>query len=933
MKNLRNFLIAGCAVLLFLFSNTPLYAQDALLFSPNDIDIPHKKYVLDNGLRLIVHEDHKAPIVAVNVWYHVGSKNEKTGKSGFAHLFEHLMFNGSENFNDDYFQALERIGATDLNGTTNNDRTNYFQNVPTSGLDQVLFLESDRMGHLLGAIDQAKLDEQRGVVQNEKRQGENQPYGRQYDLITKSLWPKGHPYSWTVIGEMEDLNAASLEDVKEWFKSYYGAANAVISIAGDVDTEEVMEKVKKYFGDIPAGPTMARQEVNIPKRLANTRQYYQDRVPESRILQTWVVPEWGSKEAHYLDLATDVLASGKNSRLYKKLVYEDQTASYVSASIYPMEIAGTLSVMANVKPGEDREKVEQTLNQLVEKFLKEGPSEQELNRVKAQYFARFIKGIERIGGFGGKSDILAMNEIYGNSPDYYKQSLNIIANATTEDIRKAAQKWMAQGKHSLICDPFPNYTTLASEVDRSTLPSLGKSATATFPAVHRGKLKNGMQVVLAQRKGIPTIVMNLLFNAGYAADQGVKAGTASLAMNMMDEGTESYSSLEINEKLQLLGASLNTSSDLDMSYVNMNTLKPSFQASLDLFAEVVLRPAFQQDELDRLKKQQLASIQREKATPVTMALRVLPKFLYGDAHAYSIPLTGSGYEHTVQTISRDDITSYYQKWIRPNNATLVVVGDLEMGELLKQLEAKFGAWEKGKLPAKNIHAVQPANRNKLYVMDRPESQQSIIVAGKLIQPYGDINEIARETMNNVLGGEFTSRVNMNLREDKHWAYGAFTLVWNAKGQRPLLAYAPVQTDKTKESIQELQKELSQFVGDKPVTQAELTKVKENRILKLPGQWETNGSVAGSLNNIVKYNLKDDYYQKFDQNVRSLDLEEVRKLSKLLVKPQEFNWLVVGDKEKIMASLQELDFDEIITIDPNGNPLEPSQPKIKTEKGK
>jgi predicted Zn-dependent peptidase len=415
-------------------------AQTDTYFSPDDIDIPFTRYVLPNGLVLLVHEDHKAPIVAVNVWYHVGSKDEKPGKSGFAHLFEHLMFNGSEHFNDDYFQALDRMGATDRNGTTNSDRTNYFQNVPVGALDQILWLESDRMGHLLGAIDQAKLDEQRGVVQNEKRQGENQPYGRQYNLLTKAMYPEGHPYSWTVIGEMEDLNAASLEDVYEWFKNYYGTANAVLSIAGDVEPEAVYKKVLKYFGDIPSGPTLARHEVNIPIRHTDTRQTYQDRVPEPRIVMAWNTPQSGSREDAYLDLAASVLSSGKNARLYKKLIYEDQTASSVSAYQYGREIAGNFYVQANVKPGKSVEEVEKTLVAVLEDFIANGPTPEELARAKSSYFAGFIKGIERIGGFGGKSDILASNAVYFGDPEFYKTRMQWIADARPEDVQRAARQ-------------------------------------------------------------------------------------------------------------------------------------------------------------------------------------------------------------------------------------------------------------------------------------------------------------------------------------------------------------------------------------------------------------------------------------------------------------------------------------------------------------
>jgi zinc protease len=904
-------------------------AQDIPKFSPDDIDIPYEKFELDNGLTLIVHEDHKAPIVAVNVWYHVGSKNEKVGKSGFAHLFEHLMFNGSENYNDDYFQALERIGGTDLNGTTNNDRTNYFQNVPTSALDQVLFLESDRMGHLLGAIDQDKLDEQRGVVQNEKRQGENQPYGKQYDLITKEMFPKGHPYSWTVIGEMEDLNAASLEDVHEWFKSYYGAANAVISIAGDIDTKEIHEKVKKYFGHIPAGPTIVRPEVNIPLRTGETRQSYEDRVPENRIVQVWNTPQWGGKEDAYLDLISSILSSGKNSRLYKKLVYEDQSCSNVSAFQWSKEIASNFVIQANVKPGYNKDEVEPVINDIVWEFLKNGPTEEEVARVKAQYCTNFIKGIERIGGFGGKSDILAMNAVYAGDPGNYKKTLKTIADATTSDIHKTAKKWLSDGKHVLICNPFPEYTNTETDVDRSSLPELGTPPVSHFPNLEKAELSNGMKIVLARRQDVPTVIVNTLFDAGYASDINSTAGTASLAMNMLDEGTKTMNSLEINEKLQVLGASISSYSDLDHSFVNMNTLKPSLDASLDIYAEVLMNPAFPENEFKRLQQEQLAGIQREKATPVQMAIRVFPKYIYEEGHPYSLPLTGSGFEKTVNELSIEDMKKFYSTWIVPNNATMVVVGDISMDELKMKLEQRLGDWKKGKAPKKEIAEIKTKKGNVLYLMDRPESLQSIIIGGHLVDPYGKISEIGRETLMNVFGGEFTSRLNMNLREDKHWAYGAFGLILNAKGQRPLITFAPVQTDKTKESIEEMIKEFKMISLDHPVTQEEFDKTTVNRILQLPGQWETNGSVAGSVNQVVKYGLKDDYYQHYGEMVRALKVDDVRNLAKDMIHPGRIQWFVVGDKEKILPGLKELDLDEIVLVNPDGEPIE----KIKVSMSK
>ena len=391
------------AAALFVVACSVLHAESAA------IDVPYQKFVLKNGLSLIVHEDHKAPIVAVNVWYHVGSKNERPGKTGFAHLFEHLMFGGSEHHQRRYIEAMEPIGATDLNGTTNSDRTNYFENVPTSALDYTLWLESDRMGHMLGAIDQKTLDLQRGVVQNEKRQGENQPYGLAYELITKATYPPGHPYSWTVIGSMDDLNAASMSDVQEWFKTYYGPSNAVLVLAGDIDANTARQKVEKYFGDIPAGPPIAAQRVWVAKMTGSHRQVAQDRVPQARIYEVWNVPQTGSPDADYLDMLSRVLAQGKSSRLYKRLVYDDQIATDVSAFNSTQEIGGQFRIQATARPGDDLTKVEKAIDEELARLLEAGPTGLEVERVKNQMLAAFVRGIERVGGFGGKSDLLASN--------------------------------------------------------------------------------------------------------------------------------------------------------------------------------------------------------------------------------------------------------------------------------------------------------------------------------------------------------------------------------------------------------------------------------------------------------------------------------------------------------------------------------------------
>lgn len=881
-----------------------------------NIDIPYQKFTLSNGLTLIVHEDSKAPIAAVNIWYHVGSKNEKSGKTGFAHLFEHLMFNGSENFDDDYFQALERVGATDLNGTTNNDRTNYFQNVPVAALDLALWMESDRMGHLIGAITQAKLDEQRGVVQNEKRQYENEPYGRTDELITEASYPKGHPYSWTVIGSMEDLNAASLEDVREWFKTYYGPSNAVIAVSGDIKAEEVKAKVEKYFGDIPPGPPIAKHQTWVAKRTGVQRQVLQDRVPQAKLYKVWNIPQWGTETADQLDLISDILGSGKTSRLYKRLVYQDQIATNVSVYTDLREIAGQFYIEATAKPGDDLKKIEQAIDEELAAFLKNGPTEKELERVKTQYFANFLKGIERIGGFGGKSDILARNMVYAGTPDYYKTTLKHVQGVTASSIKKAANDWLSDGVYILEVYPFPEFTPLASGADRTKLPVMGENPAPKFPDVQKAELSNGLKIVLAERKSIPVVNMSLLVDAGYASDQFAKAGTASLAMDMLDEGTKKLDALQISEELALLGAGLWTGADLDYSRVSLSALKANIDKSLDIFADVVLNPSFPQEDFKRLQQQKLAQIQREKSTPVQMALRTFPQLLYGEGHAYGNPLTGSGTEDNVAKMTREDLMNFHKTWFKPNHSTLIVVGDITMPELKSKLEKLFASWKRGDIPQKNLSEVKQQPASKIYLIDRPGSLQSIIFAGHVVPPMDMKNETAINSMNNILGGSFTSRINMNLREDKHWSYGASSFIWNAKGQRPFIVYTSVQTDKTKESVFEIKKELTQILADKPVSQDEVDKVQKSQILEMPGSWETNNAVLNSIAQMVEYNLPEDYFDKLPSEIKDLNTGKLTDAAKEVLHPENVVWVVVGDRAKVEAGLKELDFGEVqlITVD-------------------
>src|ERR1700687_6063236 len=528
-------------------------------------DIPYTKFTLRNGLTVLVHEDHKAPVVAVNTWYHVGSKNEKPGKTGFAHLFEHLMFSGSQNFNHTYITALEKIGATDMNGTTNNDRTNYFEDVPTSMLDYALFAERDRMGHLLGVLDQKKLDLQRGVVQNEKRQGENQPYGVVEQLVVENTYPVGHPYSWSVIGSMKDLDAASMEDVTEWFRTYYGPDNVVVVLAGDITPSVAKEKVERYYGEIPAGAPIASHEVWIAQRTGSPRDRVQDRnVTQARIYRVWNTPQFGSPEKAVLGLAAQVLGNGRTSRLYRRLVYRDQIATSATAANDANEIGGQFDLTLTAKPNGDVKNVEKAADDELQKFLKEGPTVAELQLVKTRILAQYTRVVERIGGFGGKSDLLARCQTYTGNPDCYKAYLNGIKQATPAAVKKAANAWLADGDYILEVDPYPaTLTASGTRLDRSREPAAGGSLSLPLPPMQKSTLTNGLKIVLAERHTAPVVNFNLLVDSGYASDPSNAPGTASFAQAMLVEGTAARDSLTLGEETAAIGANLGPGINLD----------------------------------------------------------------------------------------------------------------------------------------------------------------------------------------------------------------------------------------------------------------------------------------------------------------------------------------------------------------------------------
>lgn len=876
--------------------------------------IPYTRYTLDNGLTLIVHEDHKAPIVAVNVWYHVGSKNEKAGRTGLAHLFEHLMFNGSEHFKDEWFRSTEKVGATDQNGTTSEDRTNYFQNVPKDALDYLLWLESDRMGHFLGALTQEKLDEQRGVVQNEKRQGDNQPYRIAWKLVTENVWPKGHPYSWEVIGSMDDLNGVTLEDAKSWFRTYYGAANATLVIAGDVKPEEVLQKVKRTFGSVLAGPPLSRQSSWIAKRSGTHRQRAHDRIPASRVYKVWNIPGYGNQTATHLEMIASILGDGQNSRLHQRLVCLDKTATSVSVRADLNEIAGLFMIVATAREEQHIPQINAAIDEELSRFISGGPTRAEMARVKSKEESDFIASLERIGGFGGKSDILAMNSVYLNDPSYYRVRQTDIQDARYSHIREAAKTWLSDGEYQLVIEPYPSFRGDTNVVDRALVEAPLLQPQSLFPPISHLKLRNGLNVILAPRAGVPMVKMSLVTAKGFTADPFGASGRARLTMNLLSESTRHHTSDKLAARLALLGASITSSAALESSVVSLSALKKNLEDSLAYYNAVIVTPGFAEEDFARLQAKQIADIRREMREPLSVAMRLLPSLLYGATAPYGRPLSGNGFEQEVVALKRADCLSCYQQLFSPATATLLVTGDFTREELMPQLERTLGRW-KSEIPVARLAApALPTNRTlyqpSITLIDKPGAAQSVIVVANLAPARDTETHLASELMNQILGGTFTSRINMNLRETKHWTYGARSEILSARAVRPFYVYTQVQADKTADTMKEIAKEITNIYHEQPITDSEFQQIRRAQALRLSGRWETLDQVMASLTEMVLFQLPADYFQTSAQRVNRVTCAEARQAALQILRPKNLTWIVVGDRSKIEAEVQKSGLGEL-----------------------
>ncbi len=975
--------------------------------------IAFTEYRLKNGLRVILHEDHSTPIVGVNIWYHVGSKNEVPGRTGFAHLFEHMMFQGSKNYNDDYFKPLQEAGAS-LNGSTAQDRTNYWEVVPSNFLELALFMESDRMGGLLDAMTLEKLNNQRDVVKNERRQGvDNQPYGRVTEKMLELMYPPEHPYHWEVIGSLEDLTAASMEDVQGFFRRYYTPNNASLVVAGDFNPSQARTLIEKYFGAIASGPTVPPVHAAQPHLEKEVRYEMQDRVQLPRIYMTWHSVAQFTKDEAPLDMLASILAGGKGSRLYKSLVYDKQIAQDVNAFDSTSEIAGLFQIRATAKPGKTLAELEQAIDAEVAKLRETVPSAEEMERVYNARESSFIYGLQTVGGFGGKNDQLNQYATYLNKPGYFEQDLARYRAVKAADVNRVAKQYlndkrlvltvvpaagnkMAKGREPAPLGPRESIATPSAQtagatqagtpnassqtpttgatsdrpagaqpqtkaetaatqaagaaspttaapgaplrrgqataqggakekpkakmVDWSRLPKPGTVPAFTLPQAERRKLSNGLEVLIVEHHELPLVNMSLVMKMGGAGDPAGQSGLASLTADMLDEGTATRSSLDISNQLANIGSFLRISSGWDSTTADLTTLTRHLDRALDIYADVLMNPSFPDKDLQRLRATRMTIFRQRRDNPESIADIVYASLLYGSNHPYGHSLTGD--EETLNHITPEAVRKFYETYFRPNNSTLIVVGDVTPDMVVQKLEKTFGGWKSGFVPAVDVTAAAvERNHPTLYIVDRPGSAQSVIRVGHIGVPRSTPDYFPLLVLNTMLGGQFTSRINLNLREDKGYTYGARSSFDFRRGAGPFAASAPVVTVSTKESVFELMKELRGIRGEMPVTTDELEYAKQAIIRGFPRSFETPSQIAGRLETVVTYDFPDNYFNSYIQNVQAVTLADINRVANRYLDPSRMAIVVVGDRKVIEAGLRSLEgLGETITfVDTEGRP--------------
>jgi zinc protease len=908
---------------------------------PAPLEVPQlqfEKYKLGNGLEVILSEDHRLPMVAVNLWYHVGPANEEQGRTGFAHLFEHMMFEGSRHVpGNSHFHFLEAAGASDINGTTDFDRTNYFETLPANQLELALWLESDRMGYLPDKLDQASLSNQQDVVRNERRQSlENAPYGVVEEGMMHQLFPKDHPYYGDVIGSHADIQAAKLEDVRNFFKLYYAPNNASLAIVGDFQPEHAKELVQKYFGPLKRGEDVPRIKAKTPPITSEKRRVIQDNVQLPRVYIAWLTSpifKPGDAEA---DLSASVLGGGKSSRLYKKLVYEKQIALDVSANQQSLILGSVFEVQATARPGVKPEDLEKAINAELDGFRASGPTEEELVRARNVQESRIIEGLETLGGFGGVADRLNSYNHYLGTPDFLATDIARYENASVESLRAFAQAQLNNNQRVVVYG-VPGKQELGPDVPapkaeakdtaktggepvnadaewRKEAPKPGPSSPLHLPVPEQFKLSNGLTVLYSERPGLPLVAAALVLRSGSGANPVDKPGVASFTARMLQQGTATRNALQIADRAADLGATLASRASTDSSVVATHSLTRSFGDALELLSDVALHPSFPQEEIERVRKERLAALVQEKDEPFSVATRVLRAALYGSHHSYGYPDIGTA--DSIKATSHEDLLHFWQQNYLPSNAALVVTGNIKLAVLKPLLEKEFGGWKPGEPSDSAIGAPQSADA-RLILVDRPGAPQTTLACYSLGAARSTPDYAQMEVMNTDLGGLFSSRINMNLREAHGYTYGAGSFFSYHRAPGPFVVYSDVRTDVTAPATTEIFNELRKM-RETQMTAEEMKLSKDSITRSMPGRFERGTDAAGTFAELFVYDLPLDYFSKLPELVDAVTAEQAQGAAQKYIHPESIVVLAVGDRAKIENDMKKLNLGKMEIRDTDGN---------------
>ncbi|WP_165073428.1 M16 family metallopeptidase [Paludisphaera rhizosphaerae] len=895
-----------------------------------------EKYTLPNGLTVLLHEDHKTPVAAVHVLYKVGSKDEKKGRTGFAHLFEHMMFQGSKHHDKDYFEPLEKLGA-EINGNTTEDRTVYFESVPSNATELSLWLEADRMGFLIPAMTQEKLDNQRDVVKNERRQSvENVPYGMADEALRRALYPEGHPYRHEVIGSMADLSAASLDDVSAFFRTYYAPDDAILCVAGDIDKAQVKGWIEKAFGPIPKGPAIERPKVWVPKLEGPVKISQTDRVSLPRAQLVWPTVQSFHPDEPALDVLASVLGGlDKENRLYRTLMHDRQLAAHVSAQHPTMKLSGTFEVDLLAPPGGDLDAIVKIALAEIDRLKREGPTADEVAKSQNGRESGLILGLQSVLT---KAETFSSYEAIGGDPLAYRGELDRLFAVTPADVKRVANQYLTDAFIRLDVVPGPPPTRPAEvEVARpapspfeptqqaadtetsAKIPAVGPPPAFTPPSFVRRTLSNGLTVWIVPRRELPIVSFRLVLPTGETSAPDGKEGLSSLAVGLLDAGTSKRTSLQIAGELSEMGAELGLTCSLEWSAATLTTLLRHLDRALDVYADVVRNSTFPQDEVDRRKILRLASLESRRDSADEVAEDLFRTLVFGRKHPYGRPQLGT--KATVESITREDVAAYHKAHFTPSAATLIVVGDVEPDAIAKTLEARFGEWKATPAPGKVVPgAPQDPAEKGVYVVDKPGAAQSVLAVGRLGIERKSPEVPALSLLNAIVGGQFSSRLNMNLREEKGYSYGI------GSEFRPLRApgwfeiQGSVQTDVTRQSVAEVHRELSILQGPKPLTDDEVEFARRRSIYGFPGRFETTFDVADQLSIISAYELPDDYLANTIRRIEAVDRETLQKLAGVYLKPETMTTLIVGDRAAIEPELKKLpDGAAVHYVDEDGKP--------------